>query len=112
YDFVYDQVVIYGELLSTTIVSHYLAFRGIKNELLDARNCIRTDSTYRDAQVQWEETQAQINLRVNPQNLTITQGFIGADPNNFSTTLGREGSDYTAGIFAYCLNADSVTIWK
>ena len=112
YDFVYDQVVIYGELLSTTIVSRYLSSRGIKNDLLDARNCIRTDSTYRDAQVQWEETQAQINLRVNPNTLTITQGFIGADPNNFSTTLGREGSDYTAGIFAYCLNADSVTIWK
>ncbi len=67
FDFVYDQVVIYGELLSTSIVSSYLAHRGIKNNLLDARNCIRTDSTYRDAQVQWEETQAQINLQVNPQ---------------------------------------------
>ncbi|MCY2685610.1 aspartate kinase [Salinimicrobium sp. TH3] len=112
YDFVYDQVVIYGELLSTNIVSTYFSSRGIKNDLLDARNCIRTDSTYRDAQVQWEETQAQIKLKVNPKNLTITQGFIGGDPNNFSTTLGREGSDYTAGIFAYCLNAESVTIWK
>ena len=112
YDFVYDQVVIYGELLSTTIVSQYLTSRGVKNDLLDARFCIRTDSTYRDAQVQWEETQAQIKQKVNPENLTITQGFIGADPNNFSTTLGREGSDYTAGIFAYCLNAHSVTIWK
>ncbi|MHA6278812.1 aspartate kinase [Salinimicrobium sp. CAU 1759] len=112
YDFVYDQVVIYGELLSTTIVSQYLSSRGVKNDFLDARFCIRTDSTYRDAQVQWEETQAQIRLKVNPENLTITQGFIGADPNNFSTTLGREGSDYTAGIFAYCLNAHSVTIWK
>ncbi|WP_324720383.1 aspartate kinase [Salinimicrobium sp. HB62] len=112
YDFVYDQVVIYGELLSTTIVSHFLNSKGVKNDFLDARFCIRTDSTYRDAQVQWEETQAQIKLKVNPENLTITQGFIGADPNNFSTTLGREGSDYTAGIFAYCLNAHSVTIWK
>ena len=112
YDFVYDQVVIYGELLSTMIVSMYLSSKGIKNNLLDARNCIRTDSTYRDAQVHWEETQAQIKLKVDPENLTITQGFIGADPNNFSTTLGREGSDYTAGIFAYCLNAHSVTIWK
>ena len=112
YDFVYDQVVIYGELLSTNIVSTYFSSRGIKNDLLDARNCIRTDSTYRDAQVQWDETQAQIKLKVNPKSLTITQGFIGGDPNNFSTTLGREGSDYTAGIFAYCLNADSVTIWK
>ncbi len=112
YDFVYDQVVIYGELLSTTIVSAYLSFTGINNDLLDARNCIRTDSTNRDAQVNWEESQAQINALVNKNSLTITQGFIGADANNFSTTLGREGSDYTAGIFAYCLNADSVTIWK
>ncbi len=112
YDFVYDQVVIYGELLSSTIVSTYFSYKDVKNDFLDARFCIRTDSTYRDAQVQWEETQTQIKLRVNPQNLTITQGFIGADPNNFSTTLGREGSDYTAGIFAFCLNADSVTIWK
>ncbi|MGI0105355.1 aspartate kinase [Salinimicrobium sp. WS361] len=112
YDFVYDQVVIYGELLSTTIVSSYLSSCGIKNDLLDARNCICTDNTYRDAQVQWEETQAQITSLVRRENLSITQGFIGADPNNFSTTLGREGSDYTAGIFAYCLNAESVTIWK
>ncbi|WP_029034487.1 aspartate kinase [Salinimicrobium terrae] len=112
YDFVYDQVVIYGELLSTTIVSEYLSFCGINNNLLDARTCIRTDSTFRDAQVQWKETQAQILSQVNRENLTVTQGFIGADENNFSTTLGREGSDYTAGIFAYCLNAENVTIWK
>ncbi|WP_029037586.1 aspartate kinase [Salinimicrobium xinjiangense] len=112
YDFVYDQVVIYGELFSSTIISEYLNSCGIKNDLLDARNCIRTDSTFRDAQVQWEETQAQITSQVNREMLSITQGFIGADANNFSTTLGREGSDYTAGIFAYCLNADNVTIWK
>ncbi|MFD2517554.1 aspartate kinase [Salinimicrobium flavum] len=112
YDFVYDQVVIYGELISTTIVSDYLSSREIKNDWLDARNCIRTDDTYRDAQVQWDETQFQIRKNVKPENLTITQGFIGADSNNFSTTLGREGSDYSAGIFAYCLSADSVTIWK
>lgn len=112
YDFIYDQVVIYGELLSTAIVSAYLTTSGVKNELLDARTCIRTDSTNRDAQVKWEESQVQITALVNRTRLTVTQGFIGADPNNFSTTLGREGSDYTAGIFAYCLNADSVTIWK
>lgn len=112
YDFVYDQVVIYGELLSTSIVSEFLSSEGVRNEWLDARNCIKTDSIYRDATVNWEETQAQITKRVNPNGLTITQGFIGSDTNNFSTTLGREGSDYTAGIFAYCLNADSVTIWK
>lgn len=112
YDFVYDQVVIYGELLSTTIVSEFLSSEGVRNNWLDARNCIKTDSTYRDAQVNWEETQAHINNRINRNELTVTQGFIGSDTNNFSTTLGREGSDYTAGIFAYCLNADSVTIWK
>jgi len=112
YDFVYDQVVIYGELLSTTIVSEYLTQQSFRNDWLDARNCIKTDSTYRDAQVQWEETQARIITTVNREHITITQGFIGTDSNNFSTTLGREGSDYTAGIFAYCLNADNVTIWK
>ena len=112
YDFVYDQVVIYGELLSTTIVSTYLEKNGIPNKWLDARSCVRTDSTYRDAQVKWDETQEQILSRVRKDELSITQGFIGADENNFSTTLGREGSDYSAGIFAYCLNADSVTIWK
>ena len=112
YDFVYDQVVIYGELLSTCIVSEYLNSSGIKNQLLDARLCVRTDDTYRDAQVQWDETQTRISALVDPEALTITQGFIGADPNNFSTTLGREGSDYSAGIFAFCLNAHSVTIWK
>jgi aspartate kinase len=112
YDYVYDQVVIYGELLSTTIVSEFLNAEGFSNDWLDARNCIKTDSTYRDAQVQWQETQARILKFVNKEHVTITQGFIGTDSNNFSTTLGREGSDYTAGIFAYCLNADSVTIWK
>lgn len=112
YDFVYDQVVIYGELLSTTIVSEYLSSKAVKNDWLDARKCIKTDSTYRDAQVRWDETQSRITQNVKKDHLTITQGFIGSDSNNFSTTLGREGSDYTAGIFAYCLNADSVTIWK
>ena len=112
YDFVYDQIVIYGELISTTIVHEYLEKNGVQTNWLDARSCVRTDDTYRDAQVKWEETQEQILARVNKQRLTITQGFIGADENNFSTTLGREGSDYTAAIFAYCLSADSVTIWK
>lgn len=112
YDFVYDQVVIYGELLSTTIVSEFLSTEDYRNNWLDARNCIKTDSTYRDAQVQWEETQNRIRENVKEDNLTITQGFIGSDSNNFFTTLGREGSDYTAGIFAYCLNGESVTIWK
>ncbi|WP_424492984.1 aspartate kinase [Salinimicrobium sp. GXAS 041] len=112
YDFVYDQIVCYGELISTRVVSEYLKFQGVQNQWLDARNLIKTDSTYRDAQVQWEETQEEIIAAVNLQSLSITQGFIGADSNNFTTTLGREGSDYTAAIFAYCLNAQSVTIWK
>lgn len=111
--FVYDQVVGYGELASTTIVSEYLNSENIKNTWLDVRQCIETNDYYRDARVDWESTQKHIMEKVNPKGLTITQGFLGAEgSNNFTTTLGREGSDYTAAIFAYCLNAGSVTIWK
>ena len=105
YDYVYDQLVGYGELLSTTIVSAYLQYIGVSNQWLAAGEVIKTDSLYRDANVDWEKTQIAIKEKVNTEGLTITQGFIGADANNFMTTLGREGSDYTAGIFAYCLNA-------
>lgn len=112
YDFVYDQVVCYGELLSTSIISDYLEKMEIQNNFLDARNFIKTDSTYRDAQVQWEETKEYISKGTLRNSLSITQGFLGADSNNFTTTLGREGSDYTAAIFAYCLDAEDVTIWK
>lgn len=112
YDFVYDQVVSYGELISTTIVSEYLKFRNIDHDWIDARNYIKTDSTYRDAQVNWEKTSEAIQTDLNSPKLKITQGFIASDENNFTTTLGREGSDYSAGIFAFCLNAESVTIWK
>jgi len=112
YDFVYDQVVCYGELLSTTIVSAYLHQEGLQNTWLDARTLVQTDTRYRDAYVDWETTQKAIQLAVPTKGLSITQGFIGSDPNNFSTTLGREGSDYTGAIFAYCLNATSLTIWK
>lgn len=112
YDYIYDQVVSYGEIISTTILSAYFDFKGVQNTWLDARNLIKTDSTYRDAKVDWTETQAAISANVAKDGLTITQGFIGADTNNFTTTLGREGSDYSAGIFAYCLNAESVSIWK
>lgn len=112
YDFVYDQIVSYGELISTTIVSEYLDLHQVKNEWIDARKLIKTDSTYRDAQVQWEETQECILKEINKNSLSLTQGFIAADSNNFTTTLGREGSDYSAAIFAYCLNAFDVTIWK
>jgi aspartate kinase len=112
YSFVYDQIVSYGEIVSTTIVSHYFNEKGLENKWLDVRNFIKTDTTYRDAQVQWEVTQKAISQGVEKKKLYITQGFLGADPNHFTTTLGREGSDYTAAIFAYCLNAESVTIWK
>lgn len=112
YNFVYDQVVSYGEIISTTIVSHYFAQAGLKNNWIDVRNFIKTDNTYRDANVDWEKTQQLISKGVKKKALNITQGFLGSDENNFTTTLGREGSDYTAAIFAYCLNAESVTIWK
>lgn len=112
YDFVYDQIVSYGELISTTIVSEYLNSQNIASNWLDARNFIKTDSTYRDAQVNWVKTQELIQENIDPKKLNIIQGFIASDPNNFTTTLGREGSDYSAAIMAYCLNAESVTIWK
>lgn len=112
YNFVYDQVVSYGELISTTIISHYMSFMGIKTQWLDVRNFIKTDNNYRDATVDWDLTQKTISKNVKKKILNVTQGFLGSDENNFTTTLGREGSDYTAAIFAYCLNAESVTIWK
>ncbi|MBW2960317.1 aspartate kinase [Mesonia aestuariivivens] len=112
YDFVYDQVICFGELISTTIVSEYLNFISIENNWLDARNLIKTDATYRDAKVNWTSTEDKIQKKINKDKLYITQGFIASDAHNFTTTLGREGSDYTAGIFAYCLKAVDVTIWK
>ncbi len=112
YDFVYDQIVSYGELVSTTIVSEYLNYQNIDSTWLDARNFIKTDSTYRDAQVNWNKTQELIKVNIDPNKLNVIQGFISSDPNNFTTTLGREGSDYSAAIMAYCLNAENVTIWK
>ena len=112
YSFVYDQVVSTGELVSTTIITHFLNEKGIAANWLDARECIQTDNSYRDANVDWDKTEKAIREKVNPDQFYITQGFIGSDDNNFTTTLGREGSDYTAAIFAYCLNSNSVTIWK
>ena len=112
YNFVYDQIVSFGEILSTSIVSHYFNYKGLKNNWLDVRNLIKTDATYRDANVDWEQTQKLISKNVKKKTLNITQGFLGSDENSFTTTLGREGSDYTAAIFAYCLSAESVTIWK
>jgi aspartate kinase len=112
YNFVYDQVISYGEIVSTTIVSYYFNHQGLKNNWIDVRNFIKTDATYRDANVDWEQTQKLISKGIKKKALNITQGFLGSDENNFTTTLGREGSDYTAAIFAYCLSAESVTIWK
>ena len=117
FDYTYDQIVSVGELLSTKILAAVLQdLYAIGNYWLDARDCIRTDNTYRDAKVQWQETaqlirqqMAQINKQ---KNIVLTQGFIGNTDENFTTTLGREGSDYTAAIFAYCLDAESLTIWK
>jgi aspartate kinase len=112
YNFVYDQIVSFGELISTTIISHYMGFTGIKTQWIDVRTLIKTDANYRDANVNWDTTQKLISKTVKKKILNVTQGFLGSDENNFTTTLGREGSDYTAAIFAYCLNAESVTIWK
>lgn len=112
YNFVYDQIVSYGEIVSTTILSYYFNHAGIRNQWVDVRNLIKTDNTYRDAIVNWELTQKTISKNIKKNVLNITQGFLGSDENNFTTTLGREGSDYTAAIFAYCLNAENVTIWK
>ena len=106
YAFVYDQVVGYGELLSTTIVSAYLNEVGLDNHWLDVRELIKTNNSYRDAQVNWHSTEKAVQQKVNTGELNITQGFLGSDENNFTTTLGREGSDYTAAILAYCLNGD------
>ena len=112
YNFVYDQVVGFGELLSTTIINAYLNHVNIDSEWLDARKCVKTDSYYRDANLDWEKTKQAIKGQVSNKRIVVSQGFIGSDENNFTTTLGREGSDYTAAIFAYALSAESVTIWK
>ncbi len=115
YDFLYDQIVSYGELISTRIVSAYLLSQNIQNQWIDARNFIITDSRYRDAKVQWEETEKVVSNRLKPlaaKNLIITQGFIGKGEKGETTTLGREGSDYSAAIFGKLLGAESVTIWK
>ena len=112
YNYVYDQIICFGELLSTKILSAYLNLLQIDNHWLDVRNYIKTDSNYRDAKVNWILTQQIINDKLDLNKLNITQGFLGGNDTENTTSLGREGSDYTAGIFAYCLNAKSVTIWK
>lgn len=112
YNFVYDQIVSFGEVISTTILHYYLQEEQIDNNWIDARNLVKTDTVYRDANVHWDITIENIKNSINTSTLYITQGFIGSDYNGFSTTLGREGSDYSAAIFAYALDATSVTIWK
>jgi aspartate kinase len=116
YDHTYDQVVSMGEILSTKIVNHYLNHVGIKNLWVDVRDFIHTDNNYREAAVDWKAT--ELLFATNSQQyfknhaICITQGFIGGTSENFTTTLGREGSDYTASIIAHLSNAEQVTIWK
>jgi len=116
YDYYYDQVVCIGELLSTTIISYYLNEIEVKNKWIDVRDVIRTDDSFRDANIEWEVTNSKVSTSILPlfdeTNFILTQGFIGATDENESTTLGREGSDYTAAVFASMLNAESQTIWK
>jgi len=112
YPFEYDQIVSVGELLSTTIVSAYLKEIGIDNDWLDARDVVKTDNKHQSAIINWELTTSCIKDKVNTNRLTITQGFIGCTSENFTTTLGREGSDYSAAIFATVLGAKKLVIWK
>jgi aspartate kinase len=118
YDYVYDQIVSVGEVISTKIISAYLNLIGIKNKWVDVRNIIQTDNSHRDARVNWELTENLVKKELHlatdktSKKVFVTQGFIGSSSENFTTTLGREGSDFTAGILAFCLNAESVTIWK
>ena len=115
YDYLYDQIVAVGELVSTTIVNHYLASIGLNSRWIDARDYILTDNTHREGRVDWPVTAARIQERIPAlleNQLLVTQGFIGSTSENFTTTLGREGSDYSAAIFAACLQAESLTIWK
>jgi len=115
HDFIYDQIVSIGELVSTRIVAAYLNQSGIKTQWLDVRGYVHTDNNYREGNVNWDKTKASINEEIPAlldKGIVVTQGFLGGTSENFTTTLGREGSDYTASIFASCLNAESVTTWK
>lgn len=115
YNFIYDQVVSIGEYISTTIVSQYANKMGLNNSLLDAKQCVFTDNAYTEGKIDWNKTEKELPKTVLPllkTGFVITQGFIGSTPENFTTTLGREGSDYTAAIFSYALNAERMTVWK
>ena len=113
--YLYDQIVSIGELISTKIVAAYLNLSGIFSIWADARNYIKTDNNYREANVIWDKTELEIQKHLPSflaKGIVVTQGFIGATSENFTSTLGREGSDYSAAIFCACLNAESMTIWK
>ncbi len=118
YDFEYDQIVSFGELLSSKIVAAFLQQTGMNALWLDARKLLRTDNTYREGTVDWETTQRKVNNKVlpyysdNQTHIVLTQGFIGGTSEGLTTTLGREGSDFSAAVFAFTLNADKMTIWK
>lgn len=116
YDYYYDQIVCIGELLSTSIVSAFLAESGIGNQWIDVRDIFRTDANFRDAAIDMTQTAQKLKTDIIPlfeeEDMVITQGFIGSTQDNESTTLGREGSDYTAAVFANLLDAESQTIWK
>ena len=114
--YLYDQLIPYGEMLSSKIIQHCLEKSGVKSSWLDARKCIKTDSNYQNANVDWNLTEKEINERLNQLysigRVVVSQGFVGSNSNEDSTTLGREGSDYSAGIFAYASDAKEVIIWK
>ncbi|RYG05950.1 MAG: aspartate kinase, partial [Chitinophagaceae bacterium] len=113
--YLYDQIVSIGELVSTKIVAAYLNLAGIFAIWADARNYIQTDNNYREANVIWNKTELEIQKNLPQflaQGIVVTQGFIGGTSENFTSTLGRDGSDYSAAIFCACLNAESLTIWK
>jgi aspartate kinase len=114
FDQLYDQIVSMGELVSSIIVHHYLLQIGVPSHWLDARTCIATDTNYREGKVDWHKTTAQVSAlpKILESKIILTQGFIGRSDDGFTTTLGREGSDFSAAIFASALNAESVTIWK
>ena len=116
YAFAYDQIVSQGELISTHIISTYLNENNISNVWLDARDIIQTDNTYREGKINWDLTEKLVTMRVPPllkkNKIIITQGFIGCTSENFTTSLGREGSDYTAAILSFCLNAKEMIVWK
>lgn len=112
YNFEYDQIVTFGEILSTTIVSEYLNMSGIDCSWIDIRRILKTDNTYREARVDFEASEKLVSARLKGKKIYVTQGFVASDENNLTTTLGREGSDYTAALLAYFLNAESVTVWK